>query len=90
MRAAAALLVLLAAAPAAAQPTAPQIMRMEREANTRCRGGSGDQPETQKSCGERDAYARVLNMMNWCFGRRGQVAAAHQWHRCGADSLRAN
>lgn len=81
---------LIAAFPAAAQPTVPQVMRMEREANTRCRGGPGDAQETWTACGARDAYGRVLNMMNWCYGRRGEVAARHQWHRCAADSNRIN
>jgi hypothetical protein len=78
----------LFAVPAVAQVNAETLIRMEREANGRCRGGSGDSQETWEACGARDAYGRVLAMLGWCYGRQGEAGYQMNWHRCQANSIR--
>jgi hypothetical protein len=57
--------------------------------NSQCRGGSGDDPATQRACDQRDALTRQLAETGWCFGRKDDPdAAAYQWHRCTPYSLR--
>lgn len=50
--------------------------------NDRCRGGSGDDPATEKACGERDVIFRKIKAKNWCWGHDGQVGADRTWERC--------
>ena len=76
------------AAVAQSVPAAQRMIQLERDANTRCRGGSGDQQVTWEACGERTAYGRVLGMMGWCYGRQGEAGYQMQWHRCIATSIR--
>lgn len=57
--------------------------------NSQCRGGSGDDPATQRACDQRDALTRKLGEAGWCFGHKDDPdAAAYQWHRCTPSSLR--
>ena len=56
--------------------------------NSLCRGSSGDKPETQRACMERQATGRALDALNWCYGAKGQMAYQMRWHRCRADSNR--
>jgi hypothetical protein len=49
--------------------------------NDRCRGGSGDSPETTKACEAREHTGISLQAAGWCYGRRGQYGY-QQWHRC--------
>jgi len=69
-------------------PSAERLIQMERAANSRCRGGSGDELHTWEACGERTAYGRILGMMGWCYGRRGEAGYQMQWHRCTPTSIR--
>ena len=78
----------LVAPPALAQVDAATVLRLEREANGRCRGGSGDSQETWEACGARDAYGRIPAMLGWCYGRRGEAGHQMSWHRCEANSNR--
>ena len=50
--------------------------------NDKCRGGSGDDPATEKACGERDVVFRKIKAKNWCWGHDGQVGADRTWERC--------
>ncbi len=50
--------------------------------NDKCRGGSGDDPATEKACGERDVVFRKIKAKNWCWGHDGQVSADRTWERC--------
>ncbi len=76
------------AVPAWAQALNPQtIIRLESEANGRCRGGSGDQQPTWQACGERAAYGNILEMLNWCYGRNNEAGYQMNWHACGPGSL---
>jgi hypothetical protein len=58
------------------------------QANSQCRGGSGDNPATKAACTERDGYKRRLDQLNWCYGKKGQAGFEMRWHRCDADSRR--
>lgn len=72
---------------AQAQP-ADELIASYRALNSACRGGSGDDPRTQKACVERDRVVAGLQQAGYCYGRRGQIGAQMSWHRCGPDSLR--
>lgn len=65
-----------------------ELIASYRALNSACRGGSGDDPRTQKACAERDRAVTGLQQAGYCYGRRGQIGAQMSWHRCGADSLR--
>lgn len=80
-------LVLLPHPTKAAQAKAP--IERWKALNSQCRGGSGDDPATQRACDQRDALTRKLGEAGWCFGRKDDPdAAAYQWHRCTPSSLR--
>lgn len=65
-----------------------ELIASFRSLNSACRGGSGDDPRTQRACAERDRVASALQQAGYCYGRRGEVGAQMIWHRCGPDSLR--
>ena len=69
-----------------ALPAMAQTHRTE-EAHARGRG-VGYCQATWHAWGERDAHGRVLNAMGWCYGRRSEIGAAMNWHRCEANSNR--
>ena len=50
--------------------------------NDKCRGGSGDNPETIKSCDERDKYVDLLHNKGWCYGKASQIEADKTWQKC--------
>ncbi len=56
--------------------------------NERCRGGSGDDPETEKACERRKSVHKALAKKAMCYGKIGQAASEFQWHKCGKRSLR--
>lgn len=57
--------------------------------NEKCRGGSGDVPETMEACELRDGtVARRLTASNICYGREGEYGYQMTMHRCDATSLR--
>lgn len=71
-------------------PTAPSPTRLIRQwqaANENCRGGSGDDPQTEKACNARDALSRQLEAAKWCYGKKGQSSYQYKWHRCGKGSI---
>lgn len=60
------------------------------EANSKCRGGSGDDEATIAACDERDgALKDRLRDANICYGREGEAGYQMVMHRCGATSLRS-
>ncbi|WP_154674569.1 hypothetical protein [Mesorhizobium erdmanii] len=69
----------------AAPPT--KLIRQWQVANENCRGGSGDDPQTEKACGARDVLARQLEAAKWCYGKDGQSGYQYKWHRCGKGSI---
>jgi hypothetical protein len=79
---------MIAGATMAQAQSADELIASYRALNSACRGGSGDDPRTQRACVERDHAVAALQKAGYCYGRRGQVGAQMSWHRCGADSLR--
>lgn len=79
---------MIAGAAIAQAQSADELIASYRVLNSACRGGSGDDPRTQKACAERDRIVAGLQQAGYCYGRRGQVGAQMSWHRCGLDSLR--
>src|SRR5690242_4704101 len=93
-----ALAAVLASPPAMAdQPPLPAgwpanvkaLITRSEAANDRCRGGSGDNPETFKACDRRAVYERQLDRLGWCKGREGEAGFEKWWHRCGRNSIRS-
>ena len=80
---------LTAIRPVAAQTAASELIHLWDDANDCCRGGHGDDPETDAACEERERYATRLDELNFCYGREGEYGSDTSWHRCGADVLMA-
>jgi hypothetical protein len=74
----------------AGQRTEPATTLIELwyDANSRCRGGSGDSPLTEAACSERERYGSRLDALGRCYGKQGQIGAEMKWHVCSADSFR--
>lgn len=68
--------------------TPSHILRHWHDENGVCRGGSGDAPETLDACERRNVIGQSLTALGWCHGRQGEAGYQHEWHRCGATSLR--
>lgn len=79
---------MIAGATIAQAQSADELIASYRALNSACRGGSGDDPRTQKACAERGRAVTGLQQAGYCYGQRGQVGAQMNWHRCGPDSLR--
>lgn len=61
---------------------------MER-LNDLCRGGSGDNLATAKSCKKRDAAILAIQKRGWCWGHDGQAGYERQWEACqSSDSTK--
>lgn len=58
------------------------LFAQEDKLNDRCRGGSGDDPNTQKACDARDKIDAQLKQMGWCWGHAGQIEADKKWEHC--------
>ena len=74
-----------------AQSTAPddgfaasteEIIDLWSEANSGCRGGSGDDPRTMGACGAREEYDAILQGRGWCYGRPEDAEYQKAWQRC--------
>ena len=65
------------------------LITLSDDANTRCRGGSGDEAATWTACAERTEIGERLQALGWCYGRQGEAGYQMSWHRCGRNSLRA-
>jgi hypothetical protein len=81
------ILIALTAAPVAAQEASTQALvdqlLADAEAyDARCRGGSGDDPETWSACGARDYAGYLLGQQGWCYGVPGQIGAEQAWAPC--------
>lgn len=59
-----------------------------QDENGRCRGGSGDDPETYQACGARSLTENKLTKAGWCYGREGEAGFQMEWHPCADDSTR--
>ncbi|QDM41462.1 hypothetical protein [Altererythrobacter sp. TH136] len=66
-----------------------KLIETWQDLNGRCRGGSGDDPQTMTACDERDGpVAAQLADANICYGREGEYGYQMELHRCGPDSTR--
>ena len=54
--------------------------------NRTCRGGSGGDPATLRTCDHRDAAVRQLAERGGCYGAPDQVEADNTWQRRAAGS----
>ncbi len=59
------------------------LLKRVAELNTRCRGGSGDDPDTLAACDARDVLVEELRARGWCYGRPDEPGYLHNWHPCG-------
>lgn len=53
-----------------------------------CRGGSGDDPATERACTRRSEVSDQLYRLGYCFGRKNQSRSKYEWHACEANSIR--
>lgn len=76
--------------PASSTPLslAQELIESWHEENENCRGGSGDDPETQKACDRRGEIGAALDKLNMCYGTNSHRAYQYEWHRCHKDSIR--
>jgi hypothetical protein len=65
-----------------------KLLKQERDANGKCRGGSGNDPQTFAACKSRDALVVKLNKLGWCYGKYNQAGFEMSWHQCEANSIR--
>jgi len=70
------------------QPGPQALIKQWTAQNTLCRGLSGDKPESQLACEERQRIGHALDRLGWCYGKKDQMAYQMQWHPCRADSNR--
>jgi len=70
------------------KPRPDRFLSRWLDANSLCRGGSGDDTETLKACDRREAVGRLLDNVGWCYGRHGEYGYQMEWHACGRDSNR--
>ena len=83
----AAILLVPAVAPADAQmPGLDALLADAAAYDARCRGGSGDDPETWQACGARDYIYWLLGTQGLCYGKEGQAGFEMRWHLCEAGS----
>ena len=71
------------------QQLSPEVVALLQDNeiyNSRCRGGSGDDPETWVACGARDYSGYLLNQAGVCFGQTDQPEAEWVWHLCTTTS----
>lgn len=54
----------------------------------RCRGGSGNNPDTWVACGARDYTSFLLDKSGYCFGEKDQPSFEWVWHVCNPNSHR--
>lgn len=68
---------------------ASALVTLWHDRNSRCRGGSGDNPQTHIACAERTELDERLAQVGQCYGRNGEAGYQMRWHRCGPNSVRS-
>lgn len=68
--------------PPAHLETVADLLREEAKADEACRGGSGDDPQTQASCGKRDMLVAKLNRAGMCYGPPDLPMYQQKWGPC--------
>ncbi len=75
------------ATPSDPGPPTKAIIDTWSRANALCGGESKETPETWAWCDVREALGVVLELRNWCRGKKGEGKAQMSWHKCEATSL---
>ena len=76
-----------------ADPLPPDVKALlDKEAglNDRCRGGSSDDPQTQKYCDQRDEAFNQLKLKGWCYGPDEAPGYQKSWRQCPAAGPATN
>ena len=76
------------ASPSDPGPPTKTIIDTWARATALCLGESKDKPETWAWCEVSETLGVVLELRNWCRGKKGEEAAQMAWHKCEATSLR--
>lgn len=73
--------------PADTPPKIAAAIKNVEDLNDKCRGGSGDNPETMAFCDKRDAAYSAIHKQGWCYGddSRAQVESEKQWQPCAGS-----
>jgi hypothetical protein len=67
-------------------PGGRELFRSWHRNNVACRGGSGDDPETDKACDARAADGDALRARGWCRGPEGASGAEMRWVPCAGSA----
>lgn len=59
------------------------LIDKEESLNNLCRGGSGDDPNTQKACEDRESLFKEIETLGWCWGPEDAIGAEKTWVKCG-------
>jgi len=60
-----------------------ELLRRYDVENEGCRGGSGDDPETDRACERREQVSAQLQAAGWCYGENAAYGYQMEWRRCG-------
>lgn len=55
--------------------------------NEACRGGSGDLPETDRACADRNVTDAELERAGWCYGENAAYGYQSEWRPCGSPKF---
>ncbi|MEQ1535555.1 MAG: hypothetical protein ABL923_06725 [Burkholderiaceae bacterium] len=58
------------------------LLKTIDDLNTKCRGGSGGSPSTQKACEARDELSKLAIESGWCWGPDDAIGADQRWVKC--------
>lgn len=67
------------------EPIIKQMIARADELNSKCRGGSGDDPVTHVACYDRDKLHSELQKAGWCRGKPEQYGYEKKWERCSTQ-----
>jgi hypothetical protein len=59
-----------------------QLMAKEEVLNDKCRGGSGDSPDTMTACDQRNNVLKEIENLGWCWGHKDDIGANRTWVAC--------
>jgi ribosomal protein L32 len=63
-----------------------KLITREKAVDEKCRGGSGDDTNTQTACNERDALFSEIKSKGWCWGPDNKAEYQKDWMPCAASS----
>jgi hypothetical protein len=61
---------------------AAAMIAQSNELNSRCRGGSGDDPRTHQACAARNALGLQLEAQGFCYGENAEFGYQARWDIC--------